>query len=115
MHATLFGLVCTAIYFAVLCLGAASPAWILHQSGGIHEGHPAASKGLTPWSTLPSGYASCTSGIIADPPCSRLQGNVAKHLLDDQSMRTYEELSSRTIELKLVRGTCCTAPSRMIT
>ena len=51
----------------------------------------------------------------ADPRCFRLQGNLAKHFLDDRSMKTYEELSSRTIELKLVRRTCCTTPSRMMT
>ena len=115
MHATLFGLLCTAIYFAVLRLDAVSPAWISQQSVGVYEERPAASKGVTLWSTLPSGCAGCNSGICADSSCPRLQGNVAKYFLDDQSMRTYEELSSRTIELKLVRAICCTASSRMMT
>ena len=115
MHATLFGLLCTAIYFAVKYLHAASPAWIPKQCKNIYEGLPAASKGLTLRSTLPSGCASCNPEKFADLFCVRLQGNVAKRFLDDRSMKTYEELSSRTIELKLVRATCCRAPSCMMT
>lgn len=115
MHATLFGLLCTAIYFAVTYLHAASPAWIPKQCKNIYEGLPAASKELTLRSTLPSGCASCNPENFADLSCVRLQGNVAKRFLDDRSMKTYEELSSRTIELKLVRATCCRAPSCMMT
>ena len=47
--------------------------------------------------------------ICADLCCACLQGNLARHFLDDQSAKAYEELSSRTVELKLVRDTCCTA------